>query len=180
MKITLKKIGDVAVPAHDSDREKWQKFIDAEYEVTITNIDLLTDQQRKALHKLYSLTAEQLNDAGYTVNIVLNKRKFEAIEKVFAWGIDKLAVIPGAELVLNKMKDRILQKEEHEVMWTTQTVKDLIWRPLQLHLVQKKSTTKLNRVEIDKIYDTYNMIMSDRYGIHVQFPSKKLWDEKEK
>lgn len=159
------------------DADFFKSLKDGIYEIDIKNLDMRTVKQNSAMHKLYSMTADALNDAGYSVNFVLNKRKFDTIEKIFDWGIKKLKMIPKADLVLNKMKERILSKEELEIVWTKQSVKDLIWRPLQIHLVQKESTTKLTKPEIDKVYETYNHVLSSRYGIHIPFPNKKLWDE---
>lgn len=51
------------------------------------------------------------------------------------------------------------------------TVKELIWRPLQKALVQKGSTTELDKVsEIDLIYDHLNRHLGEKFGIHVPWP----------
>jgi len=62
MKIALKKIGDLAIPESEADKEKWDKLSDAVYEVDIKNMDMRTVQQNKALHKWCSLIAEVLNN----------------------------------------------------------------------------------------------------------------------
>ncbi len=64
MKITIRKIGDVAVPATDADREKWEKYSDAEYVVDMRNLDQRTVQQNKALHKWCQQIADTLNAEG--------------------------------------------------------------------------------------------------------------------
>jgi len=61
MKIAIRKIGDLAIPDSEADKEKWDKLSDAVYEVDIKNMDIRTVQQNKALHKWCSLIAEVLN-----------------------------------------------------------------------------------------------------------------------
>ena len=177
MKLTIKKERGTITPYSDEDYEMFQKLSDAVYTVDIKNLDMRSLKQNSSIHKLFSLTADALNDAGYSVNTVLNRRKLEAINKVFEWGFSKLALVPNADKVLQKMKDRIVANEEVELTWTMQLVKDVLWRPLQIHQTQKESTTKLTKEEIDKVYELFNMVLS-RYGIHVPFPSRDLWENK--
>jgi hypothetical protein len=61
LKINIKKIGDVAVPASDEDRERWQKFSDAEYQIDIKNLDTRSLAQNSALHLWSSQIAYTLN-----------------------------------------------------------------------------------------------------------------------
>ena len=176
MKIALKKEFGQLVPFSKADKEALNNFADgAIYDVDIKNMDIRTMKQNNSIHVLFSLTADALNDAGYSVNTVLNRRKLEAINKVFEWGFSKLAFVSGAEKVLQKMKDRIVANEEVELTWTLQVVKDVLWRPLQIHQTQKESTTKLTKEEIDKVYELFNLVLS-RYGIHVPFPNRELWE----
>jgi len=64
MKIIIKKIGDVAIPATEADREKWEKFSDAEYVVDMRNMDQRTSQQNRALHLWAKQIADTLNSEG--------------------------------------------------------------------------------------------------------------------
>lgn len=51
------------------------------------------------------------------------------------------------------------------------TVKELIWRPIQKALVRKGSTTELDKVtEIDLIYEHLNRHLGEKFGIHVPWP----------
>jgi len=59
-----------------------------------------------------------------------------------------------------------------DIPWNPQSVKELIWRPIQKLVLNKKSTTELKKQEdIDKVYDVVNRAISDRCKIHVPFPS---------
>ncbi len=93
-----------------------------------------TATQNAALHKYFELLATELNDAGYTVQLVL--------------------------------------KEKMDLNWDGAKIKELLWRPAQQAIVQKKSTTTLDKVsDIDAVYEHINRHMAEKFGIHVPFPS---------
>ena len=48
-------------------------------------------------------------------------------------------------------------------------VKERIWRPIQLALFDKQSTTKLVNKEINEIYDIVNKHISEKFGIYIPF-----------
>lgn len=55
-------------------------------------------------------------------------------------------------------------------VYTPHIVKEFIWKPIQIALFNKNSTTKLNTKEINEIIDVITKFFGDR-GISVQFPS---------
>ena len=74
MKITIKKIGDVAIPYSESDLEKWNKFSDAIYEVDMKNLDSRTIAQNSSLHLWASKIAKVLNaNSLYMTGVFGNK-----------------------------------------------------------------------------------------------------------
>ena len=76
-----------------------------------------TDTQNAAIHVFCRLIAEQLNDAGYEMQV-----------------------------------DSPVLKSEVEVPWTQDSVKDFIWRKVQMSLFpEKKSTVKLERKEVSEV-----------------------------
>jgi len=92
-----------------------------------------TSQQNKALHVWFTLVAEELNNAGYTVQLVL--------------------------------------KEKLDLDWDLEKVKELLWRPAQQALLNKRSTTKLKKIQdIDKVWEHLNRHLGDKFAIHVEFP----------
>lgn len=60
-----------------------------------------------------------------------------------------------------------------DIDWDMQSVKDLIWRPIQQHLTGKKSTADLNKSqEITEIYENINRFLSNPpFSIHIPFPN---------
>ena len=65
---------------------------------------------------------------------------------------------------------RAVIKPEIDIMWTDYCVKEYLWRPVQIALCGKKSTTRLNTEMINKIYDVINKAIGERVDIHVPFP----------
>ena len=58
-----------------------------------------------------------------------------------------------------------------DIMWTPYNVKEYLWKPLQKEMTGEKSTAKLKKDEIDKIYDVLNKVIGERTGEFVPFPS---------
>ena len=59
-----------------------------------------------------------------------------------------------------------------EIMWTMLSVKDIIWRNMQVALTGKESTTKLTTEEVTKVYKVTDNYLSTKVGIDsIPFPS---------
>jgi hypothetical protein len=96
--------------------------------------DKRTTQQNRALHKYFSMLADALNDAGFSVRKTL--------------------------------------KHDIDIDWTPQLIKELLWRPVQILITQKESTTDLDKLEeITKIYDTLNRYLGEKTSVYIPFPS---------
>ena len=66
---------------------------------------------------------------------------------------------------------KTLENYKAEISWTKESVKELIWRPVQKALVNKTSTTELSKqMEINAIYEHVNRFVS-QMGVHVEFPN---------
>jgi hypothetical protein len=57
--------------------------------------------------------------------------------------------------------------------WDMMSVKELIWRPIQIALLGKKSTSDLNKSQdITQVYEHINRFLSNPpFSIHVPFPN---------
>ena len=62
-------------------------------------------------------------------------------------------------------------RKEVDIPWTSSSIKEYLWRPIQKQQLQKKSTTRLKNTDIDLIYDTVNRIVGERTGVYVEFPN---------
>jgi hypothetical protein len=78
----------------------------------------------------------------------------------------------------------VVLKEGMNTHWTPNAVKELLWRPTQMALFNKKSTTELSKTgEIDQIVDVINRHLSERFGEFgyefVPFPNWETFLEKQ-
>ena len=66
---------------------------------------------------------------------------------------------------------RTVLKPEIEIPWSPKSIKEFLWRPIQKLQLGKKSTTELTTKDIDKIYDTLNRHLSEKFGVLQGFPA---------
>jgi len=65
-------------------------------------------------------------------------------------------------------------RQDIDIPWTPENVKEYLWRPVQKEMLKKRSTTKLDSVgEIEYIYDIVNSNIALRTGIHIPFPCEQ-------
>jgi hypothetical protein len=57
-----------------------------------------------------------------------------------------------------------------ELRYTSTLVKEFVWRPIQIAMFNKKSTTQLDTKEMNDIIDVILVFFGDR-GISLEFPS---------
>ena len=66
---------------------------------------------------------------------------------------------------------KVLEKTV-DIDWSEKRVKELLWRPIQEAVVDKTSTTQLDKVsEIDLVYEHVNRFVAE-FGVHIPFPSQ--------
>ena len=63
-------------------------------------------------------------------------------------------------------------KEDVEVPWTEELVKDHLWRPIQEAVVDKESTADLETPEVSRVFDVLNRHLGSKLGIHTPFPER--------
>jgi hypothetical protein len=62
--------------------------------------------------------------------------------------------------------------KEIELDWNMERVKTRLWKPAQVGLFNKESTTELETGEVSEVYDTLNRFFADNFKIHVPFPDR--------
>lgn len=81
------------------------------------------------------------------------------------------------EMVAEALNDagldmRQVIREDVDIPWSKNTVKEHLWRPIQLVMTKHKSTTKPKRGEYTEIYETLSRHLASKFGIDVPWPSK--------
>lgn len=71
------------------------------------------------------------------------------------------------------LDQRKVLKPSIDIPWDAKSIKEQLWRPIQNAQIHKKSTKDLETTEIDKIYDTLNRHLSEKFGVSVPFPSEE-------
>jgi len=79
-------------------------------------------------------------------------------------------------LIANTLNDagldmRATLKPEIDIPWSTETVKEYLWRPVQKIQTNKQSTTELTTKEVNEIQETLQRFLGQRHGISQDFPS---------
>jgi len=85
--------------------------------------------------------------------------------------LHKLFELLAEELTTAGLDMRRTLKPEIDIPWTGETVKEYLWRPVMKAQLLKESTTQLTTKDIDKVFETLNRHLGEKFGLHVDFPS---------
>ena len=78
------------------------------------------------------------------------------------------------DLLANELNDEGLDMKKVitvDVPWSAETIKEWIWKPVQKAQLLKESTTEMTTAEVNKVYETVNRLMAEKFGVSVPFPS---------
>ena len=64
-------------------------------------------------------------------------------------------------------------KPEIDIPWGKDSVKDHLWRPIQIAMTGKESTTEIDKLQPSDIYAVLDRHLSEKFGIHVEWPVNK-------
>lgn len=68
--------------------------------------------------------------------------------------------------------EEVLSYYRVDIEWTKESVKEILWRPVQRSMFKKESTTQLKSFkEIDRIYDVINRFLAKLKIETIPFPS---------
>ena len=68
---------------------------------------------------------------------------------------------------------RKVLKPSISIPWTSQTIKENLWKPIMKIQTGKSSTTEMTTKDIDEVYDVINRHLGEQFGITVEFPSQE-------
>jgi len=66
---------------------------------------------------------------------------------------------------------REVLKPSVDIPWTTEMVKEHLWKPILKIMEGKESTTEMNTTDPGAVYEVLSRHLSQKYGVHVPFPS---------
>jgi len=62
-------------------------------------------------------------------------------------------------------------KPSVDIPWTEEMAKEHLWRPIQKIMTKVESTSELDKLDVSEIYKVIDRHMSEKFGVHVEFPS---------
>ena len=66
-----------------------------------------------------------------------------------------------------------------EVPWSKESIKEVLWRPIMVALINKHSTRELTTSEVDEVYIVVMENISRATGVYVDFPHYDASDDVE-
>jgi len=132
----------------------------------MADFEIKTEQDRQDI--IYYI---QNMDLGQTVsvkkkrrtllqNAALNLYSGLLAEKLNDAGIDK-------KTVYSKMK------RGYSVPWSQESVKEDLWRPIQMAMFKIRSTTKLNTSQVSEVHRVLDNWTATELGVSLTFPSRE-------
>ena len=70
----------------------------------------------------------------------------------------------------DQRKTMLMMRDGVEIPWSQSAVKDSLWREIQKAVVDKESTTQLEKAEVSRVYDILNRWTSEKMGVSILFP----------
>lgn len=64
-------------------------------------------------------------------------------------------------------------KQDVDIPWSGASVKEYLWRPLQIAITGDESTTKPAPSEYTKIYEVLSRHLGEKLGVHVEWPCEE-------
>lgn len=72
---------------------------------------------------------------------------------------------------------RVVLKPEIQILWTPESVKREIWKPIMKAMYGIESTTEMNTDQVSKIYEQIAKLLGEKFGVELEFPSKEQLDD---
>lgn len=122
--------------------------------------------------KLEKDKLDKLKDGIYEVKLSNLDLRTLAQNRAFHLYFNMVAVqLNNSGLYINKLIKE--NKYKADIDWSGNLVKENLWRPIQNAILDKKSTTQLEKSEVDRVYNALNRYLSNM-GISVPFPNAEI------
>lgn len=68
------------------------------------------------------------------------------------------------------MQDVLKVIRRAEVRPTMTGLKEVVWKPMQVAMLGKESTTELEKSEVDQVFEMFNSFIGTNFHIHIPWP----------
>lgn len=129
--------------------------------------NMLIPYDKEEIEKL-----NKLKDGIYEVKLSNMDLRTLTQNRAFHLYFTMVAVqLNNSGLYINKLIKE--EKYKADIDWSGNLVKEQLWKPIQNAILDKKSTTQLEKSEVDRVYNTLNRYLSNM-GISVPFPNAEI------
>ena len=67
---------------------------------------------------------------------------------------------------------RVVLKPDYRIWWTTESIKENIFKPVVNAMYSVDSTTKLEKQQVDKVHEQIMQMLGEKFGVeYIPFPS---------
>ena len=65
----------------------------------------------------------------------------------------------------------VLAVKEVDVPWTKESIKEVLYRPIMVAMLDKRSTAEMDTKEVSDVWDVLNRHLGEHFGVNLPFPS---------
>lgn len=92
--------------------------------------------------------------------------------------IHKYCELLAKELNTLGLDMRIVLKPDYRIWWTTESIKEAIFKPVAKAMYNVDSTTKLQTNQVDKVHEQIMQMLGEKHGVeYIPFPSVENTDD---
>jgi hypothetical protein len=130
--------------------------------------DRFVVNSKQSLDFYINFVTKQFEDSGYTTYSYVKGMQRTSVES------NALHKYCGmlAKALNDSGLDMRMVKDDVDLPWSKETVKEFLWKPIQLAVTGEESTTNVKMGDYSKVYDVLNKHLSTNKGIQVFWPCK--------
>lgn len=68
------------------------------------------------------------------------------------------------------MQDVVKEIKKAEILPTQSLIKEVVWNGISTAMLQKSSSTNLEKSEVTLVYEAMNKWLGQNFGVHIPFP----------
>jgi len=106
----------------------------------------------------------------YGLHLTINTQKRTLKQNAALW---KYMELLANDLNEGGLDMRHVIKQDVEIPWNKDTVKQYLWGPIQKVVMGELSTTKLDRCQVSEVYAVLARHMAEKFSISTPFPSNE-------
>lgn len=130
--------------------------------------DRFVVDSKQSLDFYIKFVTQQFEESGYTTYSYVKGKQRTSVES------NALHAYCGklAKALNDSGQDMRMVKDDVDLPWSKETVKELLWKPVQKAVTGEVSTRKVKSGDYSKVFDVLNRHLSTNKGVQVMWPSK--------